>query len=182
MLLGRIAWLAIRCPGPISTFSNEPGNDLVEFVAEPQTKGGYVSGKLLPIVENWTCCQSAECCRMPKAVLMTDAEFAVVLRHASLRASLKFSHPKPGWTELKAAPCPLLVDNQCSVYSVRPYVCRRFQCHREAGEAFDPSGPLGCRNLSDRLEHSRVTRRAYALNQRKAARWGLAHGWKGDEA
>jgi Fe-S-cluster containining protein len=87
-----------------------------------------------------------------------------------------------GWWELQAAPCPLLVDNQCSVYAVRPFVCRRFQCHRAAGEAFDPSGPLGCRNLSDRLDQSRVTRRAYALNQRKAARWALKMGWKGDEA
>jgi Fe-S-cluster containining protein len=143
-----------------------------------------MSGKLLPIVKNWECCQSAACCRWPAAVRMTTEEMDAILDVADRRLcdSEDFLPTDEGWWELQAAPCPLLVDNQCSVYAVRPYVCRRFQCHREVGEAFDPSGPLGCKNLSDRLEQSRVTRRAYALNQRKAARWGLAHGWKGDEA
>jgi Fe-S-cluster containining protein len=57
---------------------------------------------------------------------------------------LKWRVHEEGWMHLVAAPCPLLVDNQCSVYAVRPFVCRRFQCHRAAGEAFDPSGPFGC--------------------------------------
>lgn len=86
-----------------------------------------------------------------------------------------------GWIELQAAPCPLLDGNTCTVYDVRPYQCRRFQCRRAPGEAFDPSGPLGCRNLSDRLEQDRETRRSYALNQRKAQKWALRHGWTGNE-
>jgi Fe-S-cluster containining protein len=125
---------------------------------------------------------------VPKAIRMTLDEVGALMDalpdHETRQDKLltRLTRVDGQFFELKAAPCPLLVDNQCSVYAVRPFVCRRFQCHRAAGEAFDPSGPLGCKNLSDRLEQSRVTRRAYALNQRKAARWGLAHGWKGDEA
>jgi Fe-S-cluster containining protein len=119
--------------------------------------------------------------RLPKAVRMHVDERAAILNVTQQPLSWTRT-ADVNYVELQAAPCPLLVDNQCSVYAVRPFVCRRFQCHREAGEAFDPSGPFGCRNLSDRLEQSRVTRRAYALNQRKASKWALAHGWKGDEA
>jgi Fe-S-cluster containining protein len=137
--------------------------------------------KRLPIVEDWTCCQSADCCRTPSTIRMTHQEADAILFSVPDPERLKWRVHEEGWMHLVAAPCPLLVDNQCSVYAVRPFVCRRFQCHREAGEAFDPSGPLGCRNLSDRLEQSRVTRRAYALNQRKASKWALQHGWSGQE-
>lgn len=85
------------------------------------------------------------------------------------------------WVELDGTPCPLLDGKDCSVYDVRPYQCRRFQCHRAPGEAFDPSGPLGCKNLSDRLEQSAETRKAYKRNQQKAMKWANTHGWTGRE-
>ena len=135
--------------------------------------------KRLPIVEDWSCGQTGDCCRRVRSIRMTQQE-AAAIRGATTQP-LTWHEPEQGWVELQCHPCPLLDGNRCTVYAVRPYQCRRFQCHREAGEAFDPTGPLGCRNLSDRLEQSRATRRAYALNQRKAARWGLSHGWTGDE-
>ena len=115
---------------------------------------------------------------------MTGQELDILLEHpAAVGRDLQWRASQPdGWVELVAGPCPLLTeDNQCSVYEVRPYQCRRFGCYRAPGEAFDPSGPLGCANLSERLTQDRETRRAYALNQRKAQKWAYQHGWTGNE-
>ena len=139
-------------------------------------------GKRLPIVPNWQCSQTGDCCRAVSGIRMTHAEAdAILFSYPGDPERLQWHMHEEGWMELQAHPCPLLDGNRCSVYEARPYQCRRFQCHRAPGEAFDPSGPLGCKNLSDRLLQSRETRRAYALNQRKAARWALAHGWTGRE-
>ena len=136
---------------------------------------------LRPIVEDWHCAKSGECCRATPAIRMTVQEAAVLLERTVGR-DLRWRVSVPsGWVELIAGPCPLLEGNRCTVYDVRPYQCRRFQCHRAPGEVFDPSGPLGCANLSERLTQDRETRRAYALNQRKAMKWANRHGWTGQE-
>ena len=94
---------------------------------------------------------------------------------------------------LRGHPCPLLSTDGalavCTVWPVRPYNCRRFGCFRPdpPSEPFEPEpldlerGRLGCGNLSDRLTNRQV-RRAYALMQRRAQRWALAHGWTNDDA
>src|SRR3990167_4397705 len=121
-------------------------------------------------------------CRTVSEIRMTHAEADAILAACPGDPErLKWSCREEGWLFLQAAPCPLLEGNQCSVHAVRPYKCRQFGCYRAPGEAFDPSGPLGCANLSDRLTQDRETRRAYPLNQRKAGRWALTMGWKGTE-
>ena len=137
----------------------------------------------LPIVPEWQCGQTGDCCRAVSGIRMHLDELAAIARYRkdAVPLPLTLRHLDPGFVELKAAPCPFLSGNTCTVYPVRPFKCRQFQCHRALGEAFDPNGPLGCQNLSDRLLQSRETRRAYALNQRKAQKWALAHGWTGRE-
>jgi Fe-S-cluster containining protein len=87
--------------------------------------------------------------------------------------------------------CPLLAFEgglaSCTVHDIRPLNCRRFQCGRVVGEAFEEDPPgraesvMGCANLTDRVLQSRAWRRQYAQHQRKAMRtWGLKHGWRDD--
>lgn len=80
-----------------------------------------------------------------------------------------------------SARCPCLdADQRCTVYAVRPYNCRRFVCLRDAGEALEPGGPLGCRNAERRVRSDRQWMRFYRTHQRRAQVWGRAHGWTDD--
>ena len=103
-----------------------------------------------------------------------------------------FQSPEEGFVELVARPCPfhefINGKSTCTVHDVRPYQCRRFACLRPdpKTEPFQMApispflryGMVGCANLRDRLVKSRVARRMYEKIQRKAQRWGRAHGWK----
>lgn len=159
-------------------------------VIGPRRNGGLGSatvGKRLPIVPAWECQETGDCCRTASGIRLHPHELKAMLtyiyRHGVIPTRpVSWRLVDGGFIEIQAHPCPFLDGNRCSVYEARPYQCRRFQCHRAPGEAFDPSGPLGCKNLSDRLEQSRETRRAYAQNQRKAMKWALKHGWTGREA
>lgn len=89
-----------------------------------------------------------------------------------------------GFVFMKAGPCPFLIDGpigktQCSAHSIRPYNCRRFQCQRPDPkvEAFEHGGDMGCRNLSDRVDNSRVARRQYEVSQRRAQKVARGMGW-----
>jgi len=138
---------------------------------------------LRPIAADWHCQREGSCCRLTPAVVMTPAERDLLLaRRPDL--TTRFRSAQPGFVQLQARPCPLLAQDAagravCTVYEVRPYACRRFGCYRPdaASEPYE-QGPDGeCRNLVDRVFQSRDVRRAYALQQRKAQRWALRHGW-----
>jgi Fe-S-cluster containining protein len=138
---------------------------------------------LRPIAADWTCQRDGACCRLTAAVVMTPAERELLLARRPDLAT-RFIAAADGFVALQARPCPLLEqDDQsravCTVYEVRPYSCRRFGCYRPdpAREPYE-EGPDGeCLNLVDRVLQSRDVRRAYALQQRKAQRWALRHGW-----
>jgi hypothetical protein len=82
--------------------------------------------------------------------------------------------------------CPYLAraldgTASCTVHAVRPYQCRRFMCGRPdpSTEPFEVSGPMGCRNLSDRIESSYQFAAFYRTNQRHAQRdWAEPMGWQ----
>lgn len=145
-----------------------------------------------PVVKDWHCCRSGDCCRSVSAIVMTPEE-AEVLK--AVRPELTFySFPDNRFVYLTGLPCPLLqVDAKwralCSEYERRPYNCRRFGCFRPDPrvEPYEPEavdyerGRLGCANLSDRLV-SRQVRREYATLQRKGQRWALRHGWSQQDA
>lgn len=82
--------------------------------------------------------------------------------------------------------CPLLrMDGDvatCTVHDVRPYQCRRFGCFRKdvTTEAYEDGGPLGCVNLSDRIEQSLDAHEAYRALQKRAQPWALKMGWTRD--
>ena len=137
----------------------------------------------------WTCGRSGDCCTQTPAVVMTQAERAEIdAAVPDVAPTLVWSaHPTdPRRTLLRAGPCPLLTRDadgaaSCSVYAVRPYVCRRFMCGRPdpAREPFEAGGPLGCVNLTDRLEQSLRFYEHYRTTQRHAQReWAAPHGWQ----
>lgn len=137
-------------------------------------------GKRLTMARTWSCAQTGDCCHGDVRVSHDEA----LLLRAQWRSATKPVVLEPlesGFWLLRGGPCPFLTaDQQCAVYEVRPYVCRRFVCYRAAGEVFDPSGDLGCANLSQRLT-IREYRKDYARRQQDAQRWALTHGWTGRE-
>ena len=122
----------------------------------------------------WTCDQRGDCCRVSAVVVMTHQEKAAVEAETS-RELTWLSHADPRFISLQAAPCPLLdVNGLCSVYAVRPLNCRRYMCGRQTGDAWtsEHAQPIPLNVLRDR-----DLRRQYALNERKAQRWGRKMGW-----
>ena len=80
--------------------------------------------------------------------------------------------------------CPFLAREldgtaSCTIHEARPYQCRRFMCGRPDPDAepFEMGGPLGCRNLSDRLDSSYQFAAFYRTNQRHAQKVAVTMGW-----
>lgn len=132
-----------------------------------------------PIDPHWRCVGAGDCCTQPSEIVITVEEAAVLVQHAASSITLQFRPfgDDPHFVALKAHPCPLYDarEKTCTVYAVRPMNCRRFLCMRPNvhTEPFEISGA----NMMDRVRTSRIARRLAARTQRKAQRWGLAHGW-----
>jgi Fe-S-cluster containining protein len=117
---------------------------------------------------------------------MTQQERAALEQAAPHAPLLWEEMPGSGFVRLLTpGGCPFLTIEDgiaaCAVYAVRPFNCRRFMCGRvdTVAEPYEAGGPLGCLNLSDRLEQSLDAQAAYATRQRLAYReWGHAHGWR----
>jgi Fe-S-cluster containining protein len=111
---------------------------------------------------------------------MTRAEAAEVRAAAAPEVHLAWeAHPADSrFVVLRARPCPLLRMEgalaTCAVWAVRPMNCRRYGCGREdvRTEPYD-AAPIPVRFYTDR-----AFRRQMVLMQRKAQRWGRAHGWE----
>lgn len=133
-----------------------------------------------PVDPEWTCQGSGDCCTIPKEVIMTKEEAAVLVHHAPLEITLRFRPIHSGFVALLTGPCPLYAFKRCLVYEHRPYQCRRFACLRPdpATEPFEESPEMtGCHNANVRYHTSRVARRLLEKIQRKAQRWGLRYRW-----
>lgn len=126
----------------------------------------------------WTCKRDGECCTSAPYVLMTHSERQEIER-VSPAAMTWQPDTHPALVRLMASPCPLY-DGGCTVYAVRPYNCRRFSCSRPdpKTEPFESGGPMGCYNLSERVDESLRFMNWYRGYQRRAQReWGDSHGW-----
>ena len=151
---------------------------------------------LLPVVDDWKCKRSGDCCRLPPEVIMTAQERDLLQEWADSNLTMgelskvRFSE-RDGFVVMKAGPCPFLKFSsgvaECSVHTIRPYNCRRFGCQRPdparepyRGAPLNPGvefGGIGCANLRVRLIQSRVARRVYGRMQRKAQAWAYKMGW-----
>lgn len=65
----------------------------------------------------------SHCCHIPVAIPKLEAR---ALAKASGRALNEHPHDRDVEIEGYNYPCPFLVDNQCSVYEVRPAICRTY--------------------------------------------------------
>lgn len=134
-----------------------------------------------PIQIPFVCDQRGDCCRETPYIVVSRQE-AEVLGHAAqgLGAPLWFRpHTEAGFRQLCGQPCPFLQDNQCRVYDVRPYNCRRFICGRPSGSAepWDMRVSGECVNFTARVSQS-VTFYRHACEVQAAAQpWAVAHGW-----
>lgn len=127
------------------------------------------------IAHPWRCDQRGDCCQRVQHVTMTREERALI--EAATDRALTWAHdPDPRFVRLQAAPCPLLVEGQCSVYDARPFNCRRFICGRVGDEPWESANDV-CLNLTDRLAQSLDFQEFYRSNQKRAQVWARAHGW-----
>ncbi len=125
----------------------------------------------------WRCQRDGACCLQPATVTMSIDECRLIIQRRP-DDRLLWRRRADGMMELLAKPCPLAeVDKasghvHCTVYDIRPYNCRRFQCGRH-----DPKVEPFAVNPLPLISKDRILRRSYAINQRKAQRWGREHGW-----
>ena len=136
-----------------------------------------------PITVPFVCQRSGDCCRQAGEVRVTQKERQAIEAAAPTSVSLSWTpDADPRFTRLSARPCPLLIENACSVYAVRPLPCRQFMCGRpdvtiepfEVEPVVPHLGMTGCGNLSARLHESERFRQHYATNARKEAqRWAI---------
>lgn len=139
-----------------------------------------------PVESNWQCKKSGECCTQTHGVVMTPEEMRAIRLYVAARPELSGIQALgvargDGMMVMDANPCPFFLFNSCAVYAVRPYNCRRFACMRPnpATEPleWDDTDPMGCKNLSERVLHSKDARSRYRHIQRRAQEWARQHGW-----
>lgn len=135
------------------------------------------------IVQKWTCQRSGDCCLTP-ALVCTPQEVAAM--RAAKDLPLDIEPISDALVRINTPHgCPYLAremggQSVCTIYEARPYNCRRFGCFRPdpKTEPYEVGGPLGCRNLSDRLDSSRLVFEQYRTMQRIAQRdWANHKGW-----
>ena len=132
----------------------------------------------------WTCRRSGDCCLEVRVISLTPAE-RDVLAQARPDVALDVVPQKDTrfltWSVPKG--CPFLsrgLDGlaTCTVHEIRPYNCRRFLCLRDEGEPYRSGGPMGCKNLSERIDRNVHAMEFYRTHQRYAQRdWADSHGW-----
>ena len=131
---------------------------------------------------HWTCHRTGDCCLEARSITITPEE-KVALEGATSVPIDTVPHEDPRFLSwLMPNGCPMLAREldgtaTCTVHAMRPYQCRRFMCLREDGEPYRAGGPLGCRNLTERLQGNRHAVAFYASSQRRAQGWAKAHGW-----
>ena len=137
------------------------------------------------IATKWICQRDGTCCMGPQLVV-TKAELRAMLDAQPQRLTVTFSESHPNFVRIEIPNgCPYLTREldgkaSCRIYDARPVNCRRFQCLRPdvTTEPFEFGGPLGCKNLSDRIDQSLHALTFYQANERRAMKaWGHAHGW-----
>lgn len=123
-------------------------------------------------VSDWTCAQSGCCCQAAGAVGMTVGEWAVVKAEAPDVPVIVVRMPD-GRVEVSAVDgskaCPFYRDG-CTVYPVRPGVCRAYGCFRGAGVPYSETGHF------QRIRESSGVRRVQARLLEAAERWTAACG------
>lgn len=154
---------------------------MTSFVTIDQLTGHAVTYPARAVEERWTCKRSGGCCTIPKEVVMTKEEAAVLVHHAPPEITMQFRPlEQEGFVAMKAGPCPLFVFNGCLAYEHRPFNCRRFACLRPdpKTEPFEEMPNGNCLNAIIRYHTSRPARRMLEHIQHKAQRWAAKHGWK----
>ncbi len=130
---------------------------------------------MLEIELPFSCQGRADCCREPPYVVVSEAEQMLLPRGDGVR----YTPHRAGFWRLMAHPCPFLTEsNQCSVYEIRPYNCRRFICGRprHSTEPWIMRKNGECRNMTGRLTSNKFFAHVL-LVQAEAQVWGQAHGW-----
>lgn len=143
---------------------------------KPQVLHVYLGpGSTLPVDPWWTCQRTGECCQKVAEVVMTTEEMRTLVLHAPPTIQMEFRPRGDGFVAMRAAPCPLHIFGDCTVYEHRPYNCRRFGCMRPfpKEEPFDPGGG----NMMIRVANARPARRLAERMQKKAQAWAVKHGW-----
>jgi len=77
------------------------------------------------------CIKCGNCCRTQTPINMTRIEMKRIASHLKLKRRrltklLKPRYREGGTFDIPAKPCPLLSENSCTVYPVRPFTCRTY--------------------------------------------------------
>ena len=96
---------------------------------EPDELAGELHQQVFQVVD---CTRCANCCKS-MTVLLTEADVERIARRLDLSVEeftlryLEPDHEETSLLKMRQQPCPLLGDdNRCTVYEVRPAVCREY--------------------------------------------------------
>lgn len=115
------------------------------------------------------CFQCGKCCKTLKTVTITLEEYSILCLHGTPLV-------KAVGDKLQMdLPCVFLIDNKCSVWDVRPCMCRMWHCGKVNPEDDIIEWMSDVRALmTNNSEYN-----SYKIQQENdAVAWGNAHGWE----
>ena len=115
------------------------------------------------------CFKCGECCRELVEVIITKQEYKLLKKYGKVEVTTN------GKGKLKMKlPCVFQDGNKCTIYDMRPCMCRMWHCGRVKPE------DKKLKWISD-IQDLMVTNPGYKefkINMEdKAVEWGNAHGW-----
>lgn len=116
------------------------------------------------------CMQCGECCRTLSEVKITYEEYALLKEYGDPQVTAA-----PDDRLLMSLPCIFQKDNKCTVWKVRPCMCRMWHCGKKEPDDKIVVWVSDIRALMDKDEEYR----AYKIKQEnEAVEWGNRHGWE----
>lgn len=91
----------------------------------------------------FSCTECGECCRRPGVVVLASDEMEAIAAHlgVSVQTLIEECAIEPRgdvwWIRLRNNPCPLLVEDRCSVHAVKPRQCRAYPFWPEIVGSFE---------------------------------------------
>lgn len=105
--------------------------DMIESAVDKAIKGHTTLDIAAALAHPERFCEKCgECCRINNPILVKFEEILQVSIFLGIDLPVFIANYvkelKDGWYSLRTNPCPFLKDNFCTIYSVRPFVCRTF--------------------------------------------------------
>lgn len=113
------------------------------------------------------CLQCGECCKVLKEVTISKEEYQILKQYGSPTV-------KPYMDKYKMIlPCVFQEEGKCTVWDVRPCMCRMWHCGKQTEDDQIKSWLSEIQELMEDSEYRAMKTKM----EDDAVEWGNAHGW-----